>query len=210
MIPRYKVHVDSRLPSEASYWMPAPEELEEEDQLGDFHDAWLIETDIDEAEAVVAAEVEAIKYIDENSSSPEGFDDLAARFEFECPDAPSDEAPGFFSSHAWSGVEGLELGVAGISYALNVVGAVTAASCRGHSAAHRQWSEYPVVIFAIDRERAALLERLAERTGCGFEIGEGRPQFLAMYAASITDLMALARRALDHAPQFTALSTRNG
>ena len=207
MIPRYAIEVDSLLPVEAGYWMPSLEELEEADQLGDFHDAWLIETDAVEALAVIEAESEAVQYIDARATNPLEFDNLADQIEFEQPDVPSDEAPDFFSasSRPWHGVEGLELGVAGISYALNAIGAITATSCRAHAAMHRNWSEYPVVLFAIDAQRAALLQPLAEHTRCGFEIGDGRPQFLALYAATITDLMALARRIIDHASEFAEL-----
>ncbi|WP_298863503.1 hypothetical protein [uncultured Microbacterium sp.] len=205
MIPRYSVDIDPRLPSEATFWMPNVEELAEEDQLGDFHDAWLIETDLDEATVVIAAELEAVTYVDGHSANAEEFDELADQIEFEQPDVPSDEAPDFFTStEAWPGVEGLELGVAGISYALNAIGIITAASCRGHDAEHRRWSEYPVVIFAGDRRRAQIVQRLAMQTSCGFEVGEDRSQFLTLYAASVTGLMALAQQIIDHADEFVA------
>lgn len=200
MIPRHKVDIDPRLPSGATFWMPSTDELAEEDQLGDFHDAWLIETDLDEARAVIAAEMQAVTYVDQHSVSAAEFDELADQIEFEQPDIPSDEAPDFFSSaQAWSGVAGLEIGVAGISYALNAVGVITAASCRGHDSPHRRWSAYPLVIFAIDERRAQILQRLAEQTRCGFEVGENRSQFLTLYAASITDLMM-------NRPRFDAAS----
>ncbi|MGN8026213.1 hypothetical protein [Microbacterium sp. 22242] len=181
-------------------------ELEEEDQLGDFHDVWLIKTDVSEAAAVIEAESEAIQWLDAKAENPLEFDEWADQIEYEQPDVPSDEAPDFFSSpQAWHGVEGLELGVAGISYALNSIGAITAASCRSHAASHRKWSEYPVVLFAIGAGRARLLRPLAERTQCGFEISADRPQFLVLYAASVTELMSLARQIIDNAAAFAPL-----
>jgi hypothetical protein len=133
MIPRYDIDVDPTVPPTATFWVPAPGDLEESGGIGDFHDTELIVTDLEEAGAVLEAEREAIEYLDAKSSTPRKFDDLAAAIEWEAPDMPSDEAPDFFDQEdAWYGLNGLEVGVAGLVYAMNAVGIVTAASCRSH------------------------------------------------------------------------------
>lgn len=203
MIPRYSINVNSDLPADATFWVPGAQELEDMDQLGDFHNVWLIETDLQEADAVIAAERTAVDYVDRNSRTGMEFDELSDQIEFEQPDCPRDEAPAFFSSSdAWSGVEGLELGVAGLCYALNAVGVLAAASCRGHAAAHRKWSDYPVVFCAIGERHARVLQRLAEDTGCGFEVALDRGQFLVVYAESIIEMMTLAQKVIDSAAGF--------
>jgi len=110
-------------------------------------------------------------------------------------------------------LEGLEIGVAGLVYALAAIGAFPAASCRGHSGEHA-WSDNPVVLFAADRVRAERLQPLVESSGCGFEIDAARPELLIIEAACITNAMSLAQLIFDNHGEFkpsrrTKTPTRN-
>ncbi|MGF3052879.1 hypothetical protein ACQUSY_02770 [Microbacterium sp. YY-03] len=200
MIPRYDIEVDSTLPIDATFWVPTREEVDE--GIGFFHNTWSIDTDLKEAALVAQAEQVAINFVDERTSTAEEFDAVASAIEFESPDDPTEDAPALVWQPDWYGLEGLELGVAGLTYALSAVGVIPAASCRAHAAAHRQWAEYPVVSMAIGDEHATILQRLAHAAGCGFEIDENRPQLLAVYAPSIVEMAALAQLALDSVTEF--------
>jgi hypothetical protein len=96
---------------------------------------------------------------------------------------------------------GLEVGVAGLSYGLNAVGIVTAASCRGHTG-RTAWSIAPVVSFAADRQQALHLQRLVSRTGCTFFIDDVRRNLLVVHGRSVTHTMALADAVIEQAEQF--------
>ncbi|MEW1707323.1 hypothetical protein AB0230_08785 [Microbacterium sp. NPDC089190] len=198
IVPRYDIDVDPTVPPTATFWVPSPDELEENGGIGDFHDTELIVTDLEEAGAVIEAEREAVQYLDAKSSTTREFDDLAAAIEWEAPDTPSDEAPDFFDQEdAWYGLNGLEVGVAGLVYAMNAVGIITAASCRSHHQGHRPWADYPTVVFAANRPQVGVLRRLVESAGCGFEIDDvDRPRFLAIVAPSVVEMMALSRSVL--------------
>ncbi|KZE43303.1 hypothetical protein [Microbacterium sp. T32] len=204
MIPRYDVDVDPTVPLTASFWVPAPEELEESGGIGDFHDTERIVTNLKEARAVIDAERQAIAYLDANSSTPREFDDLADAIEWETPDIPSDEAPDFFDQEdAWYGLNGLEVGVAGLVYAMNAVGIVTAASCRSHHKGHQPRADYPTVVFAANRPQTDALQPLVESAGCGFEVDDvDRPKLLAVVASSILDMTELASSVLRAASSF--------
>ena len=108
-------------------------------------------------------------------------------------------------TEGWYGVGGLELGVAGLVYALNAVGILTAASCRSHSASHRQWANYPVVIFAASRQQLEILQPMVEAAGCGFDFDPGRPRFVGVYGPSIEEMMKLASTILDAGDTFEAI-----
>lgn len=196
MIPRFELLPDASIPGAATFWFPTLAELEEGGLPGGFHDSELILTNIHEAESILESEIEALDFVDRNSKTALEFDDLAADVEFEAAELPSDEAPEIVDG-AWYGLNGLELGVAGLTYALNVLGAITVASCRSHSQAYSAWSEYPIVIFAADRRQLGQLQPLALAAGCGFEVDEvNRPDFIAVVAPSVVEIMNLASLAL--------------
>jgi hypothetical protein len=198
MIPRYDIEIAPQIPANATFWTPTEEELEENGAPGDFHDTERIETDRDEAESVLEAERVAIDYVDAHSATASEFDELSDEIEFEVPDWPTEDAPSFITEGDWYGVNGLELGVAGLVYALNAVGVVTAASCRSHAAPHRRWSEHPVVIVAANESQSQLLQPLVASAGCGFEIdGMNRPHLLGICGPSIVEMMVLGRAVLD-------------
>lgn len=93
-----------------------------------------------------------------------------------------------------SPLDALELGVAGLSYALTSVGCFTSASCRSHYSDH-SWSDRPVVFFAAERPTVHWLTSLVRQSGCGFANGSGRAdRLMIVEAPSITNLMDLASR----------------
>jgi hypothetical protein len=98
-------------------------------------------------------------------------------------------------------LDSLELGVAGLVYALATVRIIPAASCRGHPGG-RAWSDGPVVLFATTEYRARALQPLVEATGCRFGIDSARPDLLAVEGKSIVDTMALAEAVLRSRHSF--------
>jgi hypothetical protein len=98
-------------------------------------------------------------------------------------------------------LDDLELGVAGLVYALAAVRIIPAASCRGHTG-DRPWSEVPVVLFATTEYRAQALQPLVEATGCQLEIDPVWSHLLAVRGRSIPDTMALAESILGARTSF--------
>jgi hypothetical protein len=94
-------------------------------------------------------------------------------------------------------LEGLEIGVAGLAYALAAAGMYPAASCRGHVGPNA-WSSSPVVFFVADRPHAEVLQPLVKESGCGFEVDPARSQLLVILSVSIAEMLALGRRILDN------------
>lgn len=99
---------------------------------------------------------------------------------------------------------GLEVGVAGLSHALAVIRCLTAASCRSHPTS-RSWSDFPVVFFRAPTWRVELLAELISSENCGLE--EGR-DMLTIYASSVRDTHALARRILRERSRFRKMPER--
>ncbi|WP_158718801.1 hypothetical protein [Streptomyces sp. NRRL WC-3795] len=100
-----------------------------------------------------------------------------------------------------SPLDALELGVAGLSYALASVGCFTAASCRSHYSDH-SWSDRPVIFFAAERSTVEWLTPLVRQSGCGYADGSQRaPRLLIVEAPSITNFMDLAGRVIQQAEQ---------
>lgn len=196
MIPRFDEDVDPQLPAHASFWVPDPANLVAGEPVAFFHDTELIVTDMDEARRVMEAERIAVQFAERHSTSVNEFEEILDQAEFEMPDVPSDEAPAFLLEDGlWHGVNGLEIGVAGLVHALNAVGVVTAASCRAHSEEHRRWASRPAVVCAIGRDHAETLAALVAAAGCGFELNEeDYPHLLAVVAPSIVEMMELAAR----------------
>lgn len=203
MIPRFPVAVDPTVPTDAAYWVPSQEELDEGQPIGFFHDTERLIVDVEEASRVMAAERIAIGFADAHAATVAAFEEILDQAEYEVPDVPSDEAPAFILDAPWYGVNGLEVGVSGLVHALNAVGVVTAASCRGHVASHRNWAPGPTAVFAADRSQVGLLAPLVALSGCGFEINTvDHPRLLAVVAPSVAETMDLADRVLAAADSF--------
>lgn len=212
MIPRMTIDVDPKFPARATFWMPTEDDVADEEGIGYFRNVWTI-VDVARTEAgeMVGAEQAAIRALEAVAEDEESFERLAAVLEWHNPDFPSEdpEDEGVFEQltpHAADidriSLAGLEIGVAGLSYALASIGCVPAASCRGHVGDHA-WAERPVVFAAVDRAHAEWLQPLVQRCSCGFDIDATRSEFLLIHAQSITemtDLAATILREAEHNP----------
>jgi hypothetical protein len=179
------------LPPTATYWMPSEDEIAD-GAIGHFRGVWpLHDVRPEDAAAVVANEQAAVRALDAHATDAREFDRLARALEARPPG--NDEVAGDRVD-----LGGLEVGVAGLSYALAAIGCVPAASCRGHLG-DDAWSYHPIVFAAVDRPHAEWLLPRVRRARCGFGIGAGRENLLAIRASSILETMALAASVLREA-----------
>jgi hypothetical protein len=196
MIPTYEIDITIELPSSENCGYPTSSEITEEG-FGCFRGTWFLgRTTLTETREVMRAERDLVALLDELSPDAATFELLASHIE-QGPDESVDIPSGSLgrlarfarSEEDEAGPLGdLEVGVAGLSYALSTVGFLTAASCRAHSGA-RSWSDCPVVLFGAHRWRALVLAHLAENAGCG--MGQDRGM-LTVFSDSVVNLMALA------------------
>jgi hypothetical protein len=147
--------------------------------------------------------------LDQVAATEEEFEAVAYAVEYGAPDSlPSDFAARYPGSEILEIVgdgdrdegvlDGLEIGVAGLSYALSSIGCFPAASCRSHSSG-QSWSRRPVVYFAAERPTVHWLTPMVRDSGCGFGDGSGHGDLLFVQAPSITNLMDLADRIITTA-----------
>ncbi|RFU21036.1 hypothetical protein D0Z06_13220 [Geodermatophilus marinus] len=200
MFPRTEVSGTVQLPAAATYWMPKRSEIDEEG-IGFFRDVWTI-TDVPfgEARSMVREERRLATAVADLAETPEDFDRIAHVVETGLDGDREDVGPAERAVlepvvSEEPPLDGLELGIAGLVYALAAVGMVPAASCRGHCD-ERAWSDHPVVLFAATRYRAQALAGLIEPTGCRFDIDPARPDLLLVAGRSIGDTMSLAEAIL--------------
>ncbi|MFJ1845524.1 hypothetical protein [Streptomyces sp. NPDC088146] len=204
MIPFVDLEVDPTLPATVALGLPPEDEIDEEG-YGFFRDVWDIgEVSHEEAATIVKEERRLAALVDLAASTPSDFEAIASALEANDPDClPAGFAAGHPQSEIVELVGGgydaepllgsLELGVAGLSYALTSVGCFTAASCRSHLS-HHSWSERPIVYFVAERPTVRWLTLLVRDTGCGFGDGAGHGRLLFVEAPSITNFMDLADR----------------
>ena len=192
--------------------LPSPEEVDEEG-YGYFRNVWLIRPGVplEEAASVLAWERQAVGLVDSLVDTAGAFDRAARVIEDFSPDeeellvTPADY-PGLSQEtcerlRIWLSLQtlslgGLDLGIAGMVYALSARGFFPVASCRGH-ADDSSWSLCPVVIFAGSTQRLGLLRRTVIRAGCslGDASGNGRG-LVAVHGPSIGSMMMLAEMLL--------------
>lgn len=209
MIPRTSMTLDTTLPRDHGFWTPRRDDLSEEG-FGFFRDTWLIRgIRVTEARTMIAMESDLVDLADRLSSNPNEFDEVATALETADVEAlprrfreastvaefsnlvVDDEPP----------LAALELGVAGLVYALSTVGCWPAASCRGHPTP-RSWSAHPAVYLASDRHRVEVLQPLVQEAGCGFVRDPGRGELLVVVAESLTEMMALASLVISARQHF--------
>lgn len=94
-----------------------------------------------------------------------------------------------------------DIGVAGLSLALSAARVATFYSCSS-GLGHRHHAEYPMVGAVPDPERASLLARLIEQSGCGVGQEYGR---WYIYGRSVRDMHALGKAVLAARDAFEAL-----
>ncbi|WP_409466911.1 hypothetical protein [Amycolatopsis sp. GA6-003] len=212
MIPRHNGDFSATIPDEASFWTPTDDDVTEEG-IGFFRGTWLIyEIGEAEAEALLSEDMKLVKLVDSVAQTPEEYDRICSIIENESGDSeileslkttgrynliedhiPHEDDP--------SPLDGLEIGVAGVVYALSAAGFLTAASCRGHTSSN-SWSTGPVVFAATDRRHAELLAPIAARSGCGFAWDSSREDLLAIEAPSVSEMLSLANAVLMEVRSF--------
>ena len=210
MIPRTLLHLDASLPSEHTGWTPGRDDLSEEG-FGGFRDTWVIrDVGVREAKALLEVEGRLIQLADRFARDAEEFDAICSALEnvdaeefparLQSPTIP-DELAVHLGVGDYSPTAGLDLGVAGLVYALAAVGCWTAASCRGHAKSYA-FTDRPVVVLACDRHRASVLRADVERSRCGLTTDGHREGLLAVEAESVEEMMALALLVAFHRKDF--------
>lgn len=201
------------IPGAATFWMPKSEDINEEGIGSYFRDTWLIkDVPVHEARQLRNKERRSAEIVGRLAATAEDFDRLAYAVEGGYDPAETDESfyltatervelDEFLTEGDSVGLESLELGIAGLVYALATVRIIPAASCRGHPGNHA-WSDAPIVLFATTEYRARALQPLVEATNCRFLIDPVRPELLAVTGPSILETMALADAMLESRRSF--------
>lgn len=209
MYPTADIELDSSLPANAEYWIPEPDEINDDEGFGMFQDVWPI-TDVsaDEADTVVREDGLLCQVVADLARDAADFDVLAAAVETGSvgDDEISPESLEALSPYLTgeAALEGLEAGVAGLVYALSAAGMFPAASCRGHADSDA-WSAIPVVMFAADRAHAEALQPLVEGGGCGFDLDPVRPELLVINGRSVEGTLRLGHAVLASIKTFRSL-----
>ncbi|WP_329289377.1 hypothetical protein [Streptomyces sp. NBC_01455] len=216
MIPTADIDVDPRFPADLAMGLPDEEEVDEEG-YGYFRDVWTIgAVSREEAIAIIEEEQRLVRLVDHASRDHGEFEALATAVERRevdrLPRGYTEQHPDSDLVHEASldsddGVplEALELGVAGLSYALASAGCFTAASCRSHHS-DRPWADRPVIFFAAERSTVHWLATLARDSGCGFADGSERAaKLLVLEAPSITNFMDMASRIVQQVEEQSSV-----
>jgi hypothetical protein len=209
MYPRSDMELNPELPAAADFWTPDPRDVDENDGFGNFDNVWaILNVSVEHAWRVFRRDRFFCTLVASLAANEQEFDVLASVAET----GSADEVEGITLDQLSALVghfpeaeelEDLEIGVAGLVYALAAAGMYPAASCRGH-ADPNAWSKLPVVFFATDRSHAEALQPLVKDTGCGFTAQWSRAGTLAIAAASVEDALALAQRILSNTSRFTS------
>jgi hypothetical protein len=207
--PRVDIEVHPELPDRAEFWTPAPEDIDEEEGFGYFRDVWPITgVTVDHAQNVLSQDRFLSALVASLATDEIEFEVLAAAAETgsgEDEEITTEQLAALVDHFSTAeALEGLELGVAGLVYALAAAGMHPAASCRGHPDPDA-WSSSPVVILAADRPRAEVLQPLVRDSQCGFKVDPVRPELLVIVSSSIEEMLALAQDILDNIAQFRSL-----
>jgi hypothetical protein len=211
MYPRADVELKPGLPTAAEFWTPEPDDISDEG-FGYFRDTWpIVDVPEDDAREMLRKDRTASSFVSKLASSEIEFDTIAKVVEtgesayIRNLSADKSAALGPYVAEAEDDdvlLDGLEVGVAGLVYALAAAGAYPAASCRGHPG--YAWSDWPVVLFAIDQCRANALAPLVRETRCGFEIDPAQSELLVVCSASIEGMISLAEAVISRLPEFRA------
>lgn len=204
VIPNFEVVGTLDLPADAMFWMPEPNEIDPDEGVGFFRDTWaILDASREAAQGIADEERHLLRVAAELAMDAAHYEQLAKIVEIGFDWDSADEAydPSATERLALEPVaatdedivlDGLDLGVAGLAYALSFFGAVPVASCRAHVPVEQSWTESPVVVFAAKETTARALAPLAARTGCRFTTDVVRPEFIGLTARSVVELMNLA------------------
>ncbi len=200
MIPRVCVEFETKVPEAATFWTPRSEDISEEG-FAYFRDTRLIRgVGANLARDVIREEARLLALAGRFAADDDEFDAIAHAMENGYPEDLPDRFAGALGDELRDAisdipaVECLEIGVAGLVYALSSAGFWPAASCRGHPGG---WSEHPVIYFAADRHRTLALQRLAAAARSGFQIDFSRGDLLAVVGSSVEDTALLATLVVD-------------
>lgn len=210
MFPRTELDLDPQLPSAASFWLPDPQDLEEDEGFGYFRDVWPISgISVDEARQMLDEDRSLSLFTGSIATTEYDFDMIAAAVE-----TGSVEGIEGLSDHQLDSLapyltdegrlDGLEIGVAGLVYCLSAAGMYPAASCRGHTGPNA-WSRNPVVLLAADQAHAEVLAPLVGDSDCGFNIDPARADLLVIESGSIENTLHLAGAILRNVNNFLPL-----
>ncbi|MBN2177052.1 MAG: hypothetical protein JW722_05270 [Demequinaceae bacterium] len=197
------------VPKYASFWVPKPLDIDEEG-FGFFRNVRpIVAVGTFETATLLESETLAADYVGTRATTELEFDTLAAALESFDGQWDDDDIPDVSDIDSrFQGLEGLELGVAGLVFALSNAGFYPAASCRSHPN-DASWSPNPIVYFAGDEPRMRLLELLASSAGCGVELASDRDNLFVVYAPSVCETMALARTLFTDRVRFRKLPKTN-
>lgn len=174
---------------------------------------WLIkDVPVREARQLGQDERRVAEIVGSMATTAEDFDRLAHAVEDGYdPDDPDEryaltsaERAGFdefISDDETAALDSLELGVAGLVYALATVCVISAASCRGHPGDHA-WSDVPSYCSRRRSTGPGRCNHSPKPPICRFGIDAARPELLAVQGRSILDTMALADAVLGSRRMF--------
>jgi hypothetical protein len=211
VFPTCEIFGSATIPAAATFWTPKRSEILDEG-FGNFRDIWtILDVPVGETRRLIAEEQQLAELVDELATDETTFELLARSLERGDDDSRlSAEQHAvldpYLADNESVPLEGLELGVAGLTHALSSVRLFPAASCRGHCGPHA-WSDVPVVYVAADRFHSERLQPLLARAGCGFTIDDARPDLLVVGGRSIRDTMRLAQLVVEHRGDFKRPST---
>ncbi|WP_327670416.1 MULTISPECIES: hypothetical protein [unclassified Streptomyces] len=199
------IEVDPSFPTNLTMGLPDPEDVGEEG-YGCFRDVWTMgNVPRREALAMIKEERHLMGLVDQASRTDTDFEAIAKAVESGEVDYlpaghtaryPDSELVRIIDEFADEGapLDGLDLGVAGLTYALSCSGCFTAASCRSHRSDH-SWTDHPVIFFAAERSTVQWLTPMVRESGCGFADGSDRgDRLLVVEAPSTRNFMDLATR----------------
>ena len=137
MFPISALSGSTTIPGDASFWMPKPEDVDEEGVGGFFRGTWLIkDVSVREARRLMQRERRIAEIVGELAATAEDFDRLAHAAEdgyagYALTAEERAALDDFLSEDEGAALESLELGVAGLVCALATVHIIPVASCRG-------------------------------------------------------------------------------
>jgi len=213
VIPINDRELSSEIPGGIEFWLPDEADLDDmvDGNFGGFIGNWLIVGESDYGtQLAIDDERRLLTRLGQLADTAEDFDRLAHAVEDYGPNDSSrgddyDTVISLIDGCTFNDCEmlldGLEIGVAGLTLALSAAGMHTVASCRGHEPGIKvvsPWSTFPLVAFTAEREQISRLQPLVRDVGAGFDLcqGFGAP-FLALTASTTLVLNDLAQRIED-------------
>jgi hypothetical protein len=203
LIERKRYEPKTKVPESFEFWDSSEEALFEAFGEGFYSDDCSPLGDVSRADAlkVVRDELSVIMAIDALSDDREEFERLADLFDRHSR-RPRDFDGGSEGEFLPSELERLvrdhridlgqlDIGVAGLVYALRAIGCIPVLSCRGHSDSNK-FTDHPMIYFATTKGRVEWIMPWVVRNGCGINSEPVRTNLLIIEAGSIADTAALA------------------